>query len=243
MPELSEITARFSGGEWMKTLAAVVRQADEQRLRAGRQLHDQAGPLLSSAGLQLGVLSLDSPGTQDELRSHLSGIQQLLDQAIDQVRSVSRALSPGPSERLGVRFALERAVETFERESGRQITLHCGDCKGLPPDSAHALVEMFSICVAFTLKCGEFSLQTRVAQRALGWILEVLYYGAGPHARLECETDHRSRLILLQYEAMRCGATVRMDGPPQGEQSMRVLYSGSQLASTASWQFPGEGLG
>ena len=56
--------------------------------RAARILHDDVGPLLSAAGLQLQLLKMDFPETAEGVR----GITELLDKAIDSVRAVSQEL-------------------------------------------------------------------------------------------------------------------------------------------------------
>ena len=58
--------------------------------RAGRILHDDVGPLLSAAGLQLQLIKMDFPETAERIRE----VTQVLDDAIDRVRAVSQE-APG----------------------------------------------------------------------------------------------------------------------------------------------------
>jgi signal transduction histidine kinase len=57
--------------------------------RAGKLLHDEIGPLLSAAGLKLQLIRMDHPKTAPLVED----VTKVLDQAIDQVRELSRTLN------------------------------------------------------------------------------------------------------------------------------------------------------
>ena len=236
MRDLREIIAEFPGGEWQDALAAVIRQPEAERARARALLHDEIGPLLSSAGLQLKVLSFDLPA---EVREQITEIQRLLDRAIDQAREVSRTLGSSASEGMGVRFALQGLAEKFSRESGRPIELEMPPRVGIPPAAARSLVQMFEECMTYTLIRGAGAIHVRVDQRALGWILEVLYHRLSPHIGEEHKGIDRFRLILFQYAAIRCEACVAMGGHSQAEQRIRVTYPGGAGAPDGGEFRPG----
>ena len=56
--------------------------------RAGKILHDDVGPLLSAAGLRLQLIKMDFPAAAEQVRE----VTEVLDDAIDRVRAVSREL-------------------------------------------------------------------------------------------------------------------------------------------------------
>jgi signal transduction histidine kinase len=58
--------------------------------RAARALHDDVGPLLSAAGLQLQLIRMDFPETADQVRV----VTETLDKALDRIRLLSRDLAP-----------------------------------------------------------------------------------------------------------------------------------------------------
>jgi signal transduction histidine kinase len=66
--------------------------SDRKLEHAGRVLHDDIGPLLSSAGLRLQLLRMDYPETAERVRE----VTEALDQAIDRVRALSQELRPSP---------------------------------------------------------------------------------------------------------------------------------------------------
>ena len=89
-------------------LAALIRERDEGNRRAARALHDQIGPTLAAAGLHLELLRRDVPTAAEKAGE----IQQILEDALERVRALSRELDPSPVERAGLPFALDRMVET-----------------------------------------------------------------------------------------------------------------------------------
>jgi signal transduction histidine kinase len=60
--------------------------------RAGRLLHDEVGPLLAAAGLKLQLLKMDLPQAGPQVDETL----QIMEQAMEHVRSASRVLIPSP---------------------------------------------------------------------------------------------------------------------------------------------------
>ena len=58
--------------------------------QVGRTLHDEIGPLLSAAGLQLQLIRMDFPETAGQVRV----VTETLDRAIDRIRALSHELSP-----------------------------------------------------------------------------------------------------------------------------------------------------
>jgi signal transduction histidine kinase len=90
--------------EWLATLCHLL----ETKLRSGsRQLHDHAGPLLSAAGLRLQMLRTDVPDAQ----AGIDEVTQILEQAIQRIRSLSRELHRSPADQIGLRNALFRFAE------------------------------------------------------------------------------------------------------------------------------------
>lgn len=65
-------------------------ETDGKIARAGKALHDEIGPLLSAAGLQLQLIRMDYPETADQVRL----VTETLDKAIDRIRALSRELAP-----------------------------------------------------------------------------------------------------------------------------------------------------
>ena len=63
-------------------------------------MHDEVGPLLSAAGLQLQLIRMDFPETAEQVRV----VTETLDRAIDQIRALSQELAP-PDLAKGIRHS------------------------------------------------------------------------------------------------------------------------------------------
>ncbi len=88
-------------------LARDLYQTRRQLQETGRALHDQAGPLLSAAGIQLQLLRMDRPETASTVDETLA----LLDQVTESVRALSQKLDASPASHIGLERALARLAE------------------------------------------------------------------------------------------------------------------------------------
>jgi signal transduction histidine kinase len=88
-------------------LANELFEAQCQLRASGRALHDQVGPLLSTAGIRLALLKSDHPETASAVEDAVLALEQ----AMDCVRGLSRELNPPPAAHLGLKKALSNLVE------------------------------------------------------------------------------------------------------------------------------------
>jgi signal transduction histidine kinase len=110
--------------------------ATRSKLRAaGRTLHDQVGPLLSAAGIRMGLLRTDHPQAASEIEPALMALEE----AMDRVRTLSRDLNPPPGAHLGLKKALlslaQGHAETFKGSVHFTYTASVE-----PPDDACAAI-------------------------------------------------------------------------------------------------------
>jgi len=87
--------------------SAVIEAEENERARVAKDLHDGIGQLLSSAKLSLTAVTLPSNDAQGQL---LNNSLQVLDQATQEVRSISHNLMPAALMELGLKEALEDMV-------------------------------------------------------------------------------------------------------------------------------------
>jgi signal transduction histidine kinase len=233
MPDLSDITGQFAGSDWADAFAAPIRQTEVARATAGRLLHDEVGPLLSAAGLQCKVLTLDFPDASADLLSRVGEIQHILDQAIEQARAVSRCLNSPAVERFSLLAALERLVGEWRSKFGCEVTLHCPRGARVPSLATLVMSRIAESCCEYAHGCGARTIQVRVDETPLGWILEVLYHGSSPQDCSSAKANTRCGLLRLQYEAMRFRVPVVLDDAPSGGSVIRVTFPIDQ-AVTAS---------
>jgi signal transduction histidine kinase len=120
------------GAAWARTRlerserarAELVRERESERLRVRRDLHDGVGPLLAALRLELDE-SLNPAAT-----ARACG---LLDEAIGEVRRISRDLRPLALDELGLASAIRQQAASLARRGGPRFVLHISDeLDGLP---------------------------------------------------------------------------------------------------------------
>jgi len=106
---------------------------EDERKRIARELHDEMGQILTTAKLNLQLVSEDVPGGERDRR--VGDAIGLIDRLIAQVRTLSLALRPPLLDELGLKAALRGYVEAQQRHAGVPITLRAdAPTDGLPPD-------------------------------------------------------------------------------------------------------------
>jgi signal transduction histidine kinase len=106
----------------MEALRAREQAREEERRHLARELHDDLGQALSGLKLQLSWFEqhLQDPSLPNaaEARGKVQMMRQLIDQAMQTVRTVITELRPEALDRLGLVPALEWQAETFARHAG-----------------------------------------------------------------------------------------------------------------------------
>ena len=87
-----------------------------QSARIARILHDDVNQVLSAAGLHLDLIRMEHGTQVPELTAKTAEIQNLLGQAMEQLRELSYEINPAVVERVGLVFALERLAERYRRQ-------------------------------------------------------------------------------------------------------------------------------
>ena len=95
---------------------------DEERRRIARELHDGLGQDLTAAKMMLGSLFQvhQTPEAKDQAAREAN---QMMDQAIKQIRTMSHLLHPPLLDEMGLFSALRWYVEGFAKRSGIETTL------------------------------------------------------------------------------------------------------------------------
>lgn len=112
------------------------------RLRAaGRLLHDQVGPLLSAAGIRLGLLRADHPGAAAE---EAGQALLALEEAMERVRSLSRELNPPPAAHLGLKKALSSLASAVAEAFPGEVRFSYASAAEIPEGAAAAIYQTVS---------------------------------------------------------------------------------------------------
>ena len=118
----------------LRDLTSQLLMAQEQeRQRVSRELHDELGQSLMVLKLQIRNLEKDLNSDQRSDNSCAEVLQQL-DEVIENVRRLSRDLSPTILEDLGLRIGLQNLFETFGKHYGiREMNFHLDDIENFFP--------------------------------------------------------------------------------------------------------------
>jgi signal transduction histidine kinase len=106
----------------LRTLSSnLIATQDDERRRIARELHDSLGQELSAAKMMTDkiVMLNRSP----EARNEALEISKLIDDAIQQVRSISYLLHPPLLDEIGLQSALQFYLEGFTKRSGIEVLL------------------------------------------------------------------------------------------------------------------------
>jgi len=106
----------------LRTLSSnLIATQDDERRRIARELHDSLGQELSAAKMmtdKIVMLNRSSESTNEAVE-----ISNLIDHAIQQVRSISYLLHPPLLDEIGLQSALQFYLEGFTKRSGIEILL------------------------------------------------------------------------------------------------------------------------
>ena len=101
--------------------AKILEAQDNERRRISRELHDSVGQSLVAAKLALDKLK------QKFTDADLDEADQRVDEALNEVRTVSHLLHPASLELLGLRSSILSYVEEFERRTGIRTSVDVPD--------------------------------------------------------------------------------------------------------------------
>ena len=129
-------------------MAARYVEARNALVRAGRTLHDHIGSSLSAVGLQLQLLRMDVPAVQTQVDEAI----RTLDEALDRVRELSRALCPSPAHRGGLKQALLQLAGKYASDC--EVEVQYAATGALPDDIGVALYEAAQALVERAMEHG-----------------------------------------------------------------------------------------
>jgi nitrate/nitrite-specific signal transduction histidine kinase len=190
-----------------RRLAELVAQKDWRLLETGRFLHDDLGQLLTAAGIHLDLIA-------SQLRKDASAeaveavvlLQDLLEQSMVRVRSLSEDLNKSTADRLGLKPAIERLIEKWDPALNAPIQFLCPPRLKLSLLQSRAVIGMLEFAfelAANSLSCRRVEVKARVTARKC--VVAVHLIGVNdPHREPENEVRWR---ILKASAALAGGGT------------------------------------
>lgn len=122
----------------------ILRELERERSRIARELHAGAGQPLAGIKLNLEMLDGCNAALPEQGREALARVQQLAEQALQQVRAVSHSLHPPEWQNLTLGEALRRLIDTSGLENRMKLEL---DLQLSPRELPHAVKVAAYRCV------------------------------------------------------------------------------------------------
>jgi signal transduction histidine kinase len=101
----------------------LLKAQEKERMRLSKELHDELGQALALLKHRLRSIQKNLQEGQASLRQECEDASQYMDQIIDNLRRLSRDLSPSILEDLGLSAALRWLIEGFARQHSIQASL------------------------------------------------------------------------------------------------------------------------
>jgi signal transduction histidine kinase len=113
---------------------------EKERKRISLELHDELGQSLTVLKLKLRAIERGLNEDQSDSKAECFNILQDIDQLIENIRRLTRDLSPTILEDLGLTAAIRWMVHDFAKLNGNRVTLNIQDINHLFARAAHVSV-------------------------------------------------------------------------------------------------------
>jgi two-component system NarL family sensor kinase len=128
--------------------ARLLRVQDDERRRIARELHDGVGQLLAAIGMNVGVVARERDKLSPNAIRCVEENRTLVQQASDDIRTVSYLLHPPLLDEMGLRSALQWYIQGFTERSKIAAELELpADLERLPRDSELVVFRIAQECL------------------------------------------------------------------------------------------------
>jgi len=203
-------------------LFAAIHEHEAILARVSRLLHDDVSQILSAVGLQLDAIRMDFREQAPGLDVRAAEIQELLEQAIEQLREISNELNPSIVERAGLQFALDRLAGKMRSRFPGTLRLHFDASLRVPTILAKAFYKMTECALETAMAVPDCSLIDIYVKRSHGeYVLEIT--GNGTAQGLDPDSEALGRL-LMDYYASKNHVTLKTEQIPGKGSLMRASF-------------------
>jgi signal transduction histidine kinase len=193
-------------------LFAAINEHEAVLARVSRLLHDDVSQILSAVGLQLDAMRMDFRKQAPGVDGSAAEIQELLEQAIQQLRDISNELNPSIVERAGLQFALDRLAGTVRANFPGTLRLHFDASLRVPTVLAKAFYKMTECALETAITAPGCSLIDIYVKRSHGeYVLEITDNGGAHAADVDSEPLRR---LLMDYYASKSHVTLKIQRTP-----------------------------
>ena len=201
-------------------LFAAMNEHEAVLSRVSRLLHDDVSQVLSAVGLQLDAMRMDFRAKAPEIDGRASEIQELLEQAIEQLRDISNELNPSVVERAGLQFALDRLIGRIRAHYKGTVRLHFDASLRVPTVLAKAFYKIAECALDIATAAPGCSLIDVHVKRSQGeYVLEISDNG-------QVEKGEQAPLgqLLMDYHASKNHVSLRVERVPAKGSTVRAGF-------------------
>ena len=214
-----------------RMIVSTINARDVESNRVSRLLHDEVGQVLSAVGLLLDVLKLDYRGQIPELTERIHEIQKMLDNAVQQVRSLSYELNPSVVERAGLQMALDRLVGRYREQFAGSLRYLYDSSVRVPLPIGNAWYKIAELAVENALAHADATLieiHVRRAQKKV--MIEVRDNGKG-FSLSEAKINPKGLgLLLIEHYAAQAPIEVDIKSSAGKGTVVRSIYQPEEAA-------------
>jgi signal transduction histidine kinase len=191
-------------------LFAAMNEHEAVLARVSRLLHDDVSQVLSAVGLQLDAMRMDFREQAPGVEQRAAEIQELLEQAIEQLRDITNELNPSVVERAGLQFALDRLIGKARAGFAGTVRLHFDSSLRVPTVLAKTFYKIADCALDIATanrECSLIDIHVKRSQRE--YVVEISDNGA-------VEESGAAPLgqLLMDYYASKNHVTLKTERVP-----------------------------
>jgi signal transduction histidine kinase len=219
-PTKDKSVASASQPALAQMLFAAMNEHEAVLSRVSRLLHDDVSQVLSAVGLQLDAMRMDFRDQAPGVDGRASEIQELLEQAIEQLRDITNELNPSIVERAGLQFALDRLIGKARAGFLGTLRLHFDASLRVPTILAKAFYKITECALDIAKATQGCSLIDIHVKRAQGeYVLEI-----SDNAPVDDKGSAPLGQLLMDYYASKNHVTLRTERVPGKGSFIRASF-------------------
>jgi len=190
---------------------------EEERRRIARELHDEAGQLLTA--LLVGLRTLEDARKLADVKVQGQRLRDITARAIDEVGRLARGLHPTVLDDHGLGVALSRYVAEYTKTHNIAVNLKLDelDSSDLPSSVQITLYRILQEALTNVARhSGAKAVSIRLARMASTLEVAVIDDGCGFDAEAVAVSSHRLGIQSMRERAAMLGGTVRFSSQGKG---------------------------
>jgi PAS domain S-box-containing protein len=207
---------------------------EEERRRIARELHDEAGQLLTS--LLVGLRTLEDSRKLADVKAQGLRLRKITAQALDEVGRLARGLHPTVLDDHGLGVALSRYVAEYIKTHKISVNLKLNelDSSNLPAAVQIGLYRIVQEALTNVARhSGAKAVSIKFARLATALEIAIIDDGSGFDAKAVAVSSHRLGIQSMKERAAMLGGTVSFASRGRGTKILvRVPLAGQDFKSS-----------